>query len=179
MSWLRGQYEYWRSEIKITKVFKTKSFGESRLALISGLVEGNVPYSKLYAGLGSYKPFTIETEQSFGAMRFNEFLSDRFIGLFFKQDLGKLLFRPRGKFQPEIALVHNLGFGRLDHTGVHENIEFKTMEKGYYEGGILINNLFKVQLFQYGVGVLYRYGPYAFHKTIDNFAFKLSLQFNL
>jgi len=179
MSWLSGQYEYWRSEIKITKIFKTKSFGESRLALISGLVEGNVPYSKLYAGLGSYKSFTIEAEQSFGTMRFNEFLSDRFIGLFIKQDFGKLLFRPRGKFQPEIALVHNLGFGRLADSGVHENIEFKTMEKGYFEGGLLMNNLFKVQLFQYGVGVLYRYGPYAFDKTIDNFAFKLTLQFNL
>ena len=47
--------------------------------------------------MGSYKPFTLETEQSFGTMRFNEFLSDRFIGLFIKQDFGKLLFKAQGQ----------------------------------------------------------------------------------
>jgi hypothetical protein len=52
------------------------------------------------------------------------------------------------------------------------------MEKGYFESGLLINNLLRFQLFRYGLGVLYRYGPYAFGKTIDNFAFKLTLQLN-
>jgi hypothetical protein len=112
-------------------------------------------------------------------MRFNEFLSDRFFALFIKQDFGKLLFRTKGKFQPEIALVHNLGFGTLTDQSPHEHITFRTMEKGYYEGGLLINNLIHVQLFKYGLGVMYRYGSYAFPKTIDNFAFKLSLQFNI
>jgi hypothetical protein len=178
-TWLDGDFEYWRTEIKITKTFKTKSFGETRVALISGLVKGEVPYSKLYTGMGSYRPFTLEVEQSFGTMRFNEFLSDRFISLFIKEDFEKLLFRPRGKFQPEIALVHNIGFGILPDKDAHTNIEFETMEKGFYEGGLLINNLFRMQLLRYGLGVFYRYGPYAYDKTIDNFAFKLSIQFNL
>jgi hypothetical protein len=178
-SWLNGSFNYWRTEVKITKSFKTKSFGETRLALISGMIKGSAPYGRLYAGMGSYKHFTLETEQSFGTMRFNEFLSDRFIGLFVKQNFGKLLFKPRGKFQPEIALVHNLGFGTLENAEPHENITFKTMEKGYYEAGLLINNIFRVQIFKYGVGVMYRYGPYAYTKTIDNFAFKLTLQLNM
>jgi hypothetical protein len=112
-------------------------------------------------------------------MRFNEFLSDRFVALFIKQDFGKLLFKPRGSFQPEIALVHNLGFGSLTGSTLHDNIDFKTLEKGYFEGGLLINNIFHIQIFRYGIGVLYRYGPYAFTKTIDNFAFKLTLQFSI
>ncbi len=45
------------------------------------MVTSDVPYSKLYVGMGSYKPFTLEAEQSFGTMRFNEFLSDRFMAL--------------------------------------------------------------------------------------------------
>ncbi len=176
---MNGDFNYWRTEMKITKVFKTKSIGDTRLALIGGLVTGEVPYGKLYAGLGSYKTFTIESEQSFGTMRFNEFLSDRFFGFFLKQDFGKLLFKPRGKFQPEIALVHNLGFGTLINQEPHENISYKTFEKGYFEGGLLINNLIRLQLFRYGLGVMYRYGPYAYPETIDNFAFKLTLQFSL
>jgi hypothetical protein len=178
-TWLDGEFEYWRTEMKITKTFKTKSFGETRMALVSGMVKGEVPYSKLYTGMGSYRPFTLEVEQSFGTMRFNEFLSDRFISLFIKQDFEKLLFRPRGKFQPEIALVHNIGFGTLPDKDAHTTIDFETLEKGFYEGGLLINNLFRMQLLRYGLGVFYRYGPYAYDKTIDNFAFKLSIQFNL
>jgi len=174
---LNGDFNYWRTEMKITKIFKTKSAGDTRLALIGGIVTGEVPYSKLYAGLGSYKTFTIETEQSFGTMRFNEFLSDRFFALFLKQDFGKLLFKPRGRFQPEIALVHNLGFGMLMNQEPHENITYKTFERGYFEGGLLINNLIRLQLFRYGLGVMYRYGPYSNPETIDNFAFKLTLQF--
>ena len=61
----------------------------------------------------------------------------------------------------------------------HENISYKTMGKGYFESGLLINNLFRIQILRYGFGVMYRYGYYAFSKTIDNFAFKLTLQLNM
>ncbi len=176
---LNGYFQYWRTEAKITKVFKTKSIGDTRVALIGGIVTSGVPYSKLYAGLSSYKPFTLEAEQSFGTMRFNEFLSDHFVALFLKQDFGKLLFKPRGKFQPEIALVQNMGIGSLADGQHHENITYKTMEKGYFESGILINNIFRLQIFRYGFGVMYRYGPYAYPKTIDNFAFKLTVQLSM
>ncbi len=176
---MNGYFKYWRTEAKITRVFKTKSAGETRVALIGGIVTSGVPYSKLYAGLSSYKPFTLEAEQSFGTMRFNEFLSDHFVALFLKQDFGKLLFKPRGKFQPEIALVQNIGFGSLKDGQHHENIDYKTMGKGYFESGILINNIFRLQIFRYGFGVMYRYGPYAYPKTIDNFAFKLTVQLSM
>jgi len=176
--WFAGEYAYWRTEMKVTKIIKTKSFGDTRIALVAGLIDGDAPYTRLYAGMGSYKTFTLETEQSFGTMRFNEFLSDRFIGLFIKQDFGKLLFKPRGKFQPEIALVHNIGFGSLD-SPTYNNLVYKTMENGYFEGGLLINNVFRIRPLKYGFGALYRYGPYAYQKTIDNFAFKLTVQINL
>jgi hypothetical protein len=177
--WLNGSFKYWRTEIKITGTLKTGSLGDTRAALIAGMVKGSVPYSRLYAGRGSYRPFTLETEQSFGTMRLNEFLSDRFISFFIKQDFGNLLFKPVGKFQPEIALVQNVGFGSLGNREPHEYIEFRTMDKGYFETGLLINNIIRVQLFKYGLGVFYRYGPYAYNKTIDNFAFKLTLLFKL
>ncbi|MBN1158930.1 MAG: carboxypeptidase-like regulatory domain-containing protein [Bacteroidales bacterium] len=176
---LGGGYSYYRSEIKVTRTFKTKIAGETRVALEAGMVTRGVPYSKLYAAPGSYRKFTVESEASFGAMRLNEFLSDRFLSLFLKHDFGNLLFRPAGKFRPEIVVVHNLGFGTLKYKTIHENIPFKTLEKGYFEAGLLINNLLRIQILRYGLGVFYRYGPYAFHKTIDNFAFKLTLQLNL
>jgi hypothetical protein len=178
-SWFGGAFEYLRTELKVTKVFQSRSWGHTRMAFMAGAVTGEAPYGKLYAGRGSYGTFALETEQSFGTMRFNEFLSDRFVSLFIKQDFGSLLFKPRGKFRPEIALVQNIGFGKLVQAGPHKNITYRTMEKGYYEGGLLINNIFRLSYLSYGMGALYRYGPYAFDKPIDNFAFKLTLKINI
>lgn len=177
--WLNGEFDYLRTEIKITKVIHTRSFGNTRMALFAGMVSGDVPYSKLYVGRGSYGTITFESEQSFGTMRFNEFLSDRFVTLFIKQDFGSLLFKPRGRFRPEIALVHNMGIGELRHSSHHENITYRTMEKGYFESGLLLNNILHIDLIRYGMGFIYRYGPYAYPKTIDNFAFKLTLQLKI
>lgn len=174
-----GGYSYYRTEIKVTRTFETRLAGKTRVVLEAGMVTRDVPYSKLYAGPGSYRKFAVETEASFGTMRFNEFLSDRFISFFLKHDFGNLLFRPSGKFRPEIVAVHNLGFGTLKNIAGHENIAFNTLEKGFFEAGLLINNLLRIQIFRYGLGVFYRYGPYAFSKTIDNFAFKLTLQLNI
>jgi hypothetical protein len=95
-----------------------------------------------------------------------------------KQDFGSLLFKTK-QFNPEITLVTNIGFGKLRNPEKHNNLEFNTMEKGYYESGILINNILKTTIFGYGFGIFYRYGPYAFNKTSDNFAYKLTLKFNL
>jgi hypothetical protein len=53
------------------------------------------------------------------------------------------------------------------------------MEKGYFESGILINNLLNQWFFGIGVGAFYRYGPYSLNKTIDNFAFKFTITLNI
>ena len=72
-------------------------------------------------------------------------------------------------------LVTNIAFGNLDHMEDHNNIEFKTLEKGYYESGIIIRKLIDVQLVDLGVGVLYRYGPYSFDNQSFNFGYKFAI----
>jgi hypothetical protein len=175
---LDGDFIYTKIESKVSKSFTSRIFGVSKIQFTAGKVFGELPYSKLYNGHGSYKKFTLESENSFATMRLNEFLSDQFVSLYFKQDLGTLLFKTKW-FKPGIAIVTNVGFGNLSHPEKHNNLEFNTMEKGYYESGILINNILKTAFFGYGFGVFYRYGPYAFNKTSDNFAYKLTLKFKL
>ncbi len=67
----------------------------------------------------------------------------------------------------------------IDSIGEEANLDQGTLEKGYYESGLLFNSLLRQWIFGYGLGVFYRYGPYALPKTIDNFAFKFTLRFNL
>jgi hypothetical protein len=49
-------------------------------------------------------------------------------------------------------------------------------EKGFFETGILLNRLISTGFFHYGLGVFYRYGPYAFEAPARNFAWKFSFR---
>jgi hypothetical protein len=175
---LDGDFTYTKIEAKLSKSFATRHLGALKMQLTAGRVFGDVPYSRLYNGHGSYKGFTLETENSFATMRLNEFLSDQFVSLYLNHDFGSLLLKTKW-FSPHIALVTNIGFGNLDKPEKHDNIEFMTLEKGYYESGVLINNIIRSGFIGYGFGIFFRYGPYALRKTSDNFAYKLTLRFNL
>ncbi len=173
-----GDFDYWKLESKVLLSALTKNFGKTDLVLTAGKVWGDLPYFELFNGHGSYYDFTIETANSFATMRMNEFLSDEFAALYFRQDFGSLLFKGE-KFRPEIVIITNIGFGRLSKPNLQRNLEFKTMEKGYYESGLLLNRLLKSSgIMGIGFGAFYRYGPYALPETKDNFAYKLSFTFD-
>jgi hypothetical protein len=156
----------------------TRNFGETRIKLVGGLARGNIPAFNLYTGHGSFgSRFNIYAGNSFATMKLSEFLADRFISLFITQDFKSLLFRTHN-FQPQIEWINNLGWGWLDDQDNHQGFEIRSFEKGYFETGLLLNNLLNTPVFNYGFGVFYRYGPYSFDKFADNMAYKLTLQFN-
>ncbi len=173
---LNGGYKYNRFDLKIKKSFYTKYLGESSFQLNLGYIDGNLPYCNLYNGHGSFRKFTIYVPHSFAAMRMNEFLSNRYIALYFMHNFGKLLLRTK-YFQPEIAIVTNITFGDLNNKEKHYNVPIKTLEKGYYESGILINNILNLKFYTLGIGTYYRYGPYSFDNFDDNLAFKITIDF--
>jgi hypothetical protein len=107
-------------------------------------------------------------------MRANEFLSDRFASLFLTWDFKDLLLTI-GKWKPQLLLLTNLSFGTLKHPEEHINYSYKTLDKGYYESGFVIRKILNMQVYDLGVGVMYRYGPYHLQKAGDNFAYKVSL----
>ncbi|HEY4785498.1 MAG TPA: DUF5686 family protein, partial [Bacteroidales bacterium] len=111
---LNGEFQYTTYELKLFKRFTTRKLGKSSFTLVTGKVDGNIPICNLYNGRGSYRPFTLEAENSFATMRLNEFYSSEFASLFLRQDFGSLLFNSP-YFKPEICLVTNIGFGELLH----------------------------------------------------------------
>ena len=173
---LNGAYAYNRFDLKVEKSFYTKYLGRTSLELHAGFVDKPVPESNLFNGNGSFRTFTIYAPGSFATMRMNEFLSDRYIALYFTHNFGKLLHRSE-KFQPEFAIATNIGFGFLSQKQNHFNLDYRTMEHGYYESGILVNNLLSLQVYTLGAGIFYRYGPYGYDRTEKNFAFKISVIF--
>jgi len=175
---LNGGYEYNRIDVKVEETFYTKYLGETSFRLMGGHVDRSLPLCNLYNGHGSHRPFTIFAPASFATMRMNEFYSDTYVSLFMLHDFGSLLIRNE-HFKPHLAVATNVGFGWLDTKDPHLNVDFNTLEKGYYESGILLNNLLDLKLYSLGLGVFYRYGPYGFDDMADNISGKFTLTFPL
>jgi len=175
-----GQFDYQKWDFKVQKSFLIKGFGKPSFTIKGGLATGNVPATNLYNGNGSKLwEIPLEAINSFQTMYLNEFLSDRYVALYYSHNLGKVTINPR-RSTPEFILVTNLGWGSLSNPERHLNYTFNTMEKGYYESGLSIRNIYKLKTFiGLGLAGFYRYGPYARPDNIDNLAVKLTVKFSL
>jgi hypothetical protein len=176
--WWGSEYAYTRFDLKVEQSFRTGIFGRTSLCLQAGAASGSIPYANLFDGRGTYGKFTIFAPQSFVTMRQNEFVSDRYASLYFMQEFGKM-FPLTGYFNPELAWCVNAGFGDLAHPEKHRYIDIRTLTRGYFESGLLINNLLDLKVYNVGLGTFYRLGPYAFDTFSDNIAFKFSINFPL
>lgn len=165
--------DYLKTEAMINYKLQWLHIGATHFTTDIGMVYGNAEYSELYYGSGSYSWLNIDN--SFNTMRVNEFVSDRFANLFIRHDFGNLLVKTK-HFAPQIVLVNAIGWGDNSRVSSTQN---KSMNKGYFESGIQINNILKLSFQGYGIGIYYRYGPYSLPKLIDNWAFKFNLTFVL
>ncbi len=167
-------FQFNRIDLKIEDHIHINYFGDFSYQIMAGFVDRALPVSNLFNANGTYRTFTLFAPNSFGTMRTNEFFSDRYIALFLSHNFGNLLF-PEGNFQPELVLLTNITFGELSKPDYHNNITYNTLEKGYYESGLLIRKLLDLRVYDLGLGIMYRYGPYGFDNAADNFAYKISL----
>ncbi len=172
---LGGEFGYNRLDLKIHKAFFIKYFGQTDLMLKAGFIDKPLPYTNLFNGNGSYHAFTLYAPHSFATMRVNEFLMDRYVALYVSHSFGKLLLRTKG-FNPALELTTNIGYGFLNDPEYHHHLTFQTMDKGFYESGVNINELLNITgIISLGLGVHYRYGPYHLDRELDNFAFKFTM----
>jgi hypothetical protein len=178
-NFLGGEYDYDRFDLKIRKTFNIKYLGKLTFQVNGGFVDQPIPACNLYYAPASYRVFTLYAPNSFGTMRSNEFLSNKYASLYLYHDFGYLLFKGKKWFHPEFALSQNIGFGWLDHPEKYKEISIdpKVMNLGYYESGLLINNLVNLKVYTIGIGAFYRWGPYSFDNVGDNFAYKISMIF--
>ncbi len=176
---LGGEYDYNRFDLKVSKTFNIKFLGKLSCQINAGYVDQSIPASNLFNGNGSYRMFTIYAPNSFATMRMNEFLSNGYGAVYLYHDFGYLLFKGKKWFHPEFAIAQNIGFGWLDNAEhyMYMGTPPREMNLGYYESGLLINNLTNLKLMQVGIGAFYRYGPYSMDNVGDNFAYKLSVFF--
>lgn len=181
---LGGQYEYNRLEFGTWLERYIKGWGFLDVRLEAGYVDRPIPYQLLFSNRATYSPtFSFVNDNSFQTMRFNEFFADKYASLFLNHNFGSLLFRTNW-FQPEFSLYHAMSFGTLQNPEYHNNLDFKTLEHGYYEVGAVLSNIFHIEFFKvgymgFGGGVFYRYGPYQLPNEHENWAARISIIYTI
>lgn len=165
---------YHRFDVRIDKSFFIKNLGRSSLTLNLGNTNTDAPFTLLYNARGTFENFSISTANTFETMHPNEFLSNRYASAHYRHNFGSLLLKSK-RFEPRFTCSFSGGWGTLSNTLLHKNISFSTMEKGYYEGGLIIDNILKLGVSGLGISGFYRFGPYTKQKTAENLVVKLSI----
>ncbi len=180
--WFGGEYSFFKWESKLEYVERFLGYGKSHFRLVFNYTPDVLPYGKLFNGHGGFREFSIVIHNAFETMRYNEFLSDQMFAIFYSHNFGPISIKFLNHF-PTLEMSHNIGFGNLRNKEVHDGIDFETMEKGYFESGLFINDLiiFRNLGLKTGIGAgfFYRYGPYGFSDPLDNLVFKLALNFGV
>ena len=172
---LQGDFSYTRAETKISYQYNFLTLGKLSVLLNASSIVGTTPYSLLFTGKGSQLiNYSISCPNSFETMGVNEFINTSQVALFLNHNFGNL-FPSSKKWNPQLEITHNMGIGQLKNPDSIEEFGFRSMEKGYFESGIRINRLVASSLSGIGLGIFYRYGPYAKTSAADNFALKLSI----
>jgi hypothetical protein len=177
-----GAFRYNKFEARLEQSIYFRNLGESKIRINAGYIDSPLPYGLLFTGEGSYiQNWSVLVKNSFQTSEPYEFLSDEYVSLHYSHNFGSLLLQI-GKFKPSITISQNIGWGTLSHPEYHQDINFKTKEKGLYESGLQLDNLVKfrylnISYLGFGAGMYYRYGPYASGQVSDDLAFTFSMTF--
>lgn len=171
---LGGEFEYDRFKFEATKNFYTHYIGVSTVVLQAGYATESCPVMETFDILGTYDRYGVYSPNSFSTMRLDEFFCDRYVALYLSHNFNGLLLKVNSNWShPELTVVTNIGLGDMRRAEAYPDKNFKTMEKGYFESGFVVNGLLATPLTKIGAGVFYRYGAYSLPIVWDNFAWKL------
>lgn len=145
-----------------------------------GLAYGNAPLTHLYS-MSPNNPvkdhiqqrITFSGKNSFETMFYNEFFSSRYAMLQLKHSSPRVTIVK--KVRPFFTVVTRGAFGSMENRGQHIGFDYKTLDKGFFESGLEVNQIYS----GFGISGFYRYGTYSMAELEDNIAVKLTFTLNL
>jgi hypothetical protein len=105
------------------------------------------------------------------------FYTNEFASLFMRFRLNAIRTKATWN-EPKISFHHALGFGSFKGKEQH-NIDFQSMDNGYFETGLILDGIFSSRTIGLGLGVFYNYGFYAAPDWKMNIVPKFAMSINL
>jgi hypothetical protein len=177
---LQNDFEFSKLDFKTEYEKKYLNGQKTSLLFEAGYAFGEVPLTHLYNTSPNnitketiMQRITFAGKNSFETMFFNEFFSSEYAYFQFKHGFSRItLFK---KVKPSLVLVSRMAWGNLQKPEQHIGLDYKTLNKGYFESGIELNQIYN----GLGLGGFYRYGPNQLSKFQDNIAVKINFVLNL
>ena len=177
---LENDFTFSKIDFKTEYEKKYLNGHKTNLLFQAGYATGDIPLTHLYNTSPNnitketiIQRMTFASKNSFETMYFNEFFSNEFVYFQLKHGFKRVTILK--KVKPTLVLVSRMGWGNLRNPEQHVGLDYKTLDRGYFESGIELNQIFN------GLGLtgFYRYGPNQLLKFEDNIAIKLSFILNL
>jgi hypothetical protein len=175
-----NDFEFSKFDFKTEFEKKYLNGQKTNLLFEAGYALGDLPLTHLYNTSPNnitkesiLQRITFAGKNSFETMYFNEFFSSEFVYFQFKHGFKRISIMK--KVKPALVLVSRMAWGDLQKPEQHVGLDYKTLNKGYFESGIELNQIFN----GLGLTAFYRYGPNQLSRFEDNIAIKLSFVLNL
>jgi hypothetical protein len=177
---MENDFKFSKIDLKTEYEKKYLNGQKTSLLLQAGYAMGDVPITHLYNTSPNnitkeslIQRITFAGRNSFETMFFNEFFSSEYAIFQIKHGFNR--FKIIKKVRPSLVLVSRMAWGNMKNPEQHVGIDYKTLNKGFFESGLEINQIFS----GLGLSGFYRYGPNQLPKFEDNIAIKLSFVLNL
>ena len=166
---LRAEYEkrFLNGQRSSVLIEGGHAFGDAPLTHLYNTSPNNLTRDRLLQRV------TFAGKNAFETMYFNEFFSSQYAMLQLKHSTGRLAISK--SIAPRVVFVTRMAWGDLQRPWQHQGIAYKTLDKGYYESGFELNQIFK----GLGLTAFYRYGPNQLTRLEDTLALKVSFLINL
>ncbi len=173
---LSSDYNYQKVQLRVKHWFNIGSFGWSKYIIEAGKIWGQLPYPllKLHEGNETY----YFDEYSFNTMNYYEFVSDRYLSVYFSHHFD-------GLFLNHIPLMRKLKWreviygkgviGALSEKNKKYNssaFELNELNQPFYEAGVGIENIFKF----FRIDGVWRLS-YLDHPNVNKFNLMITMQF--
>ncbi|MFK7786189.1 MAG: DUF5686 family protein [Crocinitomicaceae bacterium] len=169
--------EYMRLNAEVSHATRVGTIGKFHWKLGASKVVGDVPLALAYNGNGTRQFWNVSVMNSFETMTSGSFYTTEQVNVF-----TRFMFRriktEAGWNEPQLGLHHAIGFGNFTNREAHQ-LTFETMDKGFYEAGLLLDGILTSNFTSIGLAAFYRYGYYSNADWKQNIVPKVVVSFNL
>lgn len=170
-----AQTDYVRLFLAVDEDVESLRFGKLNVHLEASQTFGDVPMALKQYAVGTRQDWNIVTINALETVYPGEFYHDRQASLIARYSFPVIKTRKKW-FAPEFILHHGIGYGDMANRTQH-NMKFWTMDKGVFEGGLILSGILNINFLKLGIGAFYRYGYHSDTDAIKNLVPKISLKF--
>ena len=177
LSLFDADQSYNRLLVEYRQHIQVQHYGTLGLFSQMGYVDSDVPYSRLFATLGTGNMWYY-FRNSFMTIRPHEFVSDRFANLCVSFSFAKPLWKLKHS-RPKFFLQVNSIIGTAKNELSFDGMPLKAPEKGILEPCVAINDIINYSAISLGVGYAYRISAYNSIYEKENMAVFMTIGINL